>query len=287
MNNAESTYEIILVDDCSRDNTANIISQMARNDKNITSVVLAHNSGQPAALLAGFSQTTGDYIITCDDDGQSPISYTFDFIDKIKVGAFDVVCAKYTKREKQSLFRRVGTKVNDKMLCSFINKPKELYMSSFFCARKYVIKELLKCKTSNPYMAGMLLNITTNIGNIEVVQRQRLEGQSNYNIKKLFKLWMNGITGFSVKPLRFAFFIGVVFVVAGLSVFVSSLILHSKNMLPYIFSIVFIPFGVNMVQLGILGEYIGRSYMESKNQNSYIIKDIINPTNKDNNGFCL
>ena len=104
----EVEYEVVLVNDCSKDRTADIIKEIAHEDPHVIAVDLAKNAGQPNALLAGFNHVSGDYIMTSDDDGQTPVGRVFDFLDEINKG-YDVVCARYTERKQQSLFRRMGT----------------------------------------------------------------------------------------------------------------------------------------------------------------------------------
>ena len=133
----EVAYEIVLVNDCSKDNTADVIKKFAREDKHVIAIDLAKNAGQPNALLAGFNHVSGDYIMTSDDDGQTPVGRVFDFLAEINKG-YDVVCARYTERNQPSLFRRMGTRLNTKMSDWLIEKPKGTYMASFFMAKRYI-----------------------------------------------------------------------------------------------------------------------------------------------------
>lgn len=277
---AEYDYEIILVNDYSKDNTAEIINSFAKNNKKIKAISLAKNFGQPSALLAGFSYVTGDYIITSDDDGQTPVCQIFEFIDKLEEENYDIVCAKYTEREQQSSFRKFGTLINQRMSDWLIKKPKDVYVSAFMCARPFVIKEVLKYKHSYPYMAGLLLRTTQNIGNVEVKQRARHAGSSNYNLKKLFYLWLNGFTAFSIKPLRISVAVGICFSGCG---FLLALITIFRKIMgaqiqagwSSIVAIMLIVGGMTLLFLGIIGEYIGRIYMCINEAPQYVIREIM------------
>ena len=176
----EVAYEIVLVNDCSKDNTADVIKKFAREDKHVIAIDLAKNAGQPNALLAGFNHVSGDYIMTSDDDGQTPVGRVFDFLAEINKG-YDVVCARYTERNQPSLFRRMGTRLNTKMSDWLIEKPKGTYMASFFMAKRYIIDEMIRYQQPYPYIAGLILRTTQNIGNLDMEQRERNSGSSGYN----------------------------------------------------------------------------------------------------------
>ena len=273
-------YEIILVNDYSKDNTADVISRMARSDKHIKAVLLSRNFGQPSALMAGFSYVTGDYIVTSDDDGQTPINTVYDMIDKLENEKYDVICAKYMEREQPSLFRRFGTLINMKMTNWLIKKPKDVYMSAYICARPFVIRELLKYKNAYPYLAGLILRVTHNIGNIETKQRSRNSGNSNYGIKKLMKLWLNGFTAFSVKPLRVSVLIGVACSGVGFITAIVTIIRKLINMniqagWSSMFSVILIIGGMILLSLGMIGEYVGRIYMCINDAPQFIVKDCV------------
>ena len=179
-------YEIILVNDNSKDNTKGLINRLSKENGRIIGINFAKNFGQPNALLAGFNQASGKYIMTSDDDGQTPVGMVWDFYDKMQEG-YDVVCAKYTETTQKSAVRRFGTKVNEFMLYHMIDKPKEIGLSSFFMAKRFVVKEMVKYQNPYPYIAGLLLRTSGKIGNVHLKQRERATGKSGYNFKKLLK----------------------------------------------------------------------------------------------------
>ena len=145
-------YEIILVNDCSPDNVWSVIERLAAADPRIKGICLAKNFGQHSALMAGYAQTTGDYIISLDDDGQTPASESFKLVDKIEEG-YDVVYG-YYKHAKQHLFRRFGTWVNKKMAEAIIGQPKTLRTTSFSsCANSSLMKSCAT-RTHSPISAA-------------------------------------------------------------------------------------------------------------------------------------
>lgn len=273
-------YEIILVNDNSKDNTKELIRRLAGEDQRIIGINFAKNFGQPSALLAGFQIAKGNYIMTSDDDGQTPVKMVWDFYDKIQEG-YDIVCAKYVQKTQKSQIRRFGTALNDFMMFHMIDKPKDIIMSSFFMARKFVIKEIVQYQNPYPYIAGLLLRTTSKIANIEVTQRERREGSSGYTFGKLVTLWINGFTAFSVKPLRIGISLGFGCAIVGFIIAFISLI--RKLLIPEIalgytstISIMLLLGGMILGMLGIIGEYVGRIYMCINKKPQYVIESVVN-----------
>lgn len=269
-------YEIILVNDNSKDNTEGLIKQLAEKDQRILGINFSKNFGQPGALMAGFRAAKGNYIMTSDDDGQTPVGKVWEFYEKIQEG-YDIVCARYTETAQKSMIRRFGTKVNEFMLYHMIEKPKDVGVASFFMAKRFVIKEIIRYENPYPYIAGLLLRTSNKIGNIEMQQRSRRTGHSGYTFRKLLSLWINGFTAFSLKPLRIGSALG--FISAFLGFLMLVYILVKKIFLPTIqagytsqIGIVLLVGGLILCVLGIIGEYIGRIYMCINNEPQYIIK---------------
>lgn len=277
----EYDFEIILVNDCSPDGTTyEVIQELSRAYSNIRGINLARNFGQPSAVMAGLSKANGDYIVCGDDDGQTPFKDLPLFFEKIREG-YDVVEAKYVRREKRSLFRKLGTFMNEKMATWLINKPKGIALTTYWVIRKYVKDEMLKYPNSYPYLGGLMMRATQNVCNVDIVHRERFSGKSGYNWKKMIELWLNGFTSFSVKPLRLVTVCGMVLSVLGLVsgiIIVIRKICHPEILAGYssIMASMLFLFGVLFVILGMLGEYIGRIYISLNNAPQYVIKETIN-----------
>lgn len=270
------SYEIILVNDCSPDGTFNAIEKLAKQQDNIVGVDLAKNFGQHSALMAGFHFVTGDILVCLDDDGQTPANEVQKLLDEIEAGA-DVVYAKY-EHKKHSLFRNFGSFVNEKMAQFLLGKPKELYVSSYFAARRFIVDEMLKYDKSYPYIIGLVLRSTKRISNVVVNHREREIGRSGYTIGKLLGLWMNGFTAFSVKPLRISTWIGISCAMLGflygIFTIIKKLVLGDAVAVGFsalMASIMFIG-GLILFMLGLLGEYIGRMYIGMNNAPQFVIR---------------
>ena len=154
-------YEIVLVNDCSPDETFSVIRQLCEKNSKIKGINLAKNFGQHAALMAGFAHVKGDVVVCLDDDGQTPADEVGKLLGKLEEGA-DVVYAEY-EHKKHSLFRNFGSKVNELMTRVMLGKPKELYISSYFAAKRFVIEDVIRYQNAYPYVIGLVLRTTKNI----------------------------------------------------------------------------------------------------------------------------
>ncbi len=275
-------YEIILVNDCSPDDTFKTIYKIASQNENVTGIDLAKNFGQHAALMAGFHQVTGDVVVCLDDDGQTPAGEVGKLLDKIE-GGYDVVYASY-KNKQHSSFRNFGSWVNGKMTEFMLDKPACLMITSYFVARRFVIDEMIRYEHCYPYVIGLVLRSTKNICNVPVSHQKRKEGKSGYTIGKLLSLWINGFTSFSVKPLRMATYFGVFSSICGLLYLIYIIVLYvSVHSAPLGWSsttaILLILGGVILVVLGLIGEYVGRIYMCTNAAPQFVIREVVKKNN--------
>ena len=280
MTSAGYEHEIILVNDGSPDNTWDAIKKILSEDEacHILAINFAKNFGQHSALMAGLNHTTGDYIVCLDDDGQTPANEVFKLIDALENGA-DVAYAKYGKKQ-HNVFRNFGTFMNETMASVMIGKPKDLFVSSYFAARRFVVDEMVKYESSYPYVIGLVLRTTKNIVNVDVNHRKREVGESGYTFAKLLGLWINGFTAFSIKPLRFATFSGTTLAILGFIYGIYTVIKKFVNpAVPMGFSalmsaVLFIG-GMIMLMLGIIGEYVGRVYISQNKNPQYVIRETL------------
>lgn len=279
-NNSGYDYEIVLVNDCSPDNVFKIIRNLAISNKRIKAIDLSHNMGQHAALLAAYSVCKGQIIVSLDDDGQSPINSLWDLVDPILQGEADVSIADYGYKE-ESIVRNLGSWLNHKMSVMLLEKPNDLKLSSFFAMKQFVKDEMIRYKGPYPQIVGLILRTTQKIVNVPIQDRKRLEGSSGYTIKKLIRLFFDGFTSYSIKPLRFATIVGSL--IGILSFFSLVYILINKVLNPDVaigwsslISVTLLMGGMIMFMLGILGEYVGRIYICINNSPQYVIRETIN-----------
>lgn len=276
---AQYEYDIILVNDCSPDRTIDVIRRLCQENANIKGIDFARNFGQHSALMAGLRNSDGDYVVCLDDDGQTPADEVDKLIEKLEEG-YDAVYAKY-EHKQHSPFRNFGSRINELMTRVMLEKPKELYVSSYFAVKKFVVEDMIRYENSYPYVIGLVLRSTRNIVNVPVNHREREEGTSGYTLKKLLGLWFNGFTAFSVKPLRIATAVGALSAVAGFLYGIYTIVKRLINPdVPMGFSstmaaIVFFG-GMIMLMLGLIGEYVGRIYISLNNSPQYVIREKIN-----------
>lgn len=272
-------YEVVCVNDYSKDGTIDVLRKLAKENKKIKVLSFSRNFGQHSALMAGFNYVTGDIVMCLDDDGQNPPEEMFRLIDKLKEG-YDLVSAKYSKK-KHSLFRNFGSKVSSLMSDFLVGKPKDIDLNSFYVFRRFVLDEVIKYKNAYPFVHGLILRVTRNMANVEIDHQERAEGHSGYNFKKLFGLWMNGFTAFSEKPLRMSTFAGMICAMIGFIFGIYVIIrkiLHPEVLAGYSsnMAVLLLIGGLMMFFLGLIGEYIGRIYICINNAPQFALKDMIN-----------
>ncbi len=274
-------YEIILVNDNSKDRTWETIEELALNDSYVKGINLSKNYGQHAAVMAGLRASSGDLVMSSDDDGQTPIEHIPEMIKLIDDGEYDCVCAKYIDFEKKSIFRRMGTILYKKLVYWLIDCPPEIEVRIFMVARRYVIDEICKFTQPYPIFNGLLLRATNRIGNIEMQQHSRKHGKSGYSFRKLVHTFVNGFVAFSIKPLRLSAILGGMSSCFG---FVFGLVIIAKKILnpqmqagwSSIMAVLLLMSGLVLMVLGMIGEYLGRAYMSITNLPQYVVKNTVN-----------
>ena len=276
----EYDYEVILVNDCSPDDTFEVIRRLSGENRRIRGINLARNFGQHSALMAGFRYGEGDIVVCLDDDGQTPAREVGKLLAGIRQGA-DVVYAKYNQKH-HSGFRNWGSRINERMTRVMLGKPKDLYLSSYFAARRFVIEEVKRYENAYPYVIGLVLRTTGNIVNVEVTHRERAAGESGYTLGKLLALWFNGFTAFSVKPLRIATISGALCAMAGflygIYTIVKKIFINPPGLVTgfsALMSVLVFMGGMLMLMLGLVGEYMGRMYISMNNSPQYVIREMV------------
>lgn len=272
-------YEIIAVNDYSPDDVYSVLKELSGVNDRIKVIDLAKNVGKHAALMAGFSVVQGDYVICVDDDGQCPIDHLWDLLEPLDNG-YDMAIARYPKK-KQSGFKNFGSKMNSAMTKIMLDKPKDFVFSNFVARKRFVCDKIIEYRNPYPYLEGLSLNVTRNIAFVPMEERERISGTSGYNLKKSLSLWLNGLTAFSVKPLRVSSLIGVICAIIG---FIFGIITIIRKLIytsisvgwSSTVSIMLFIGGLIMLMLGMIGEYIGRIYISINNSPQYVVRETIN-----------
>jgi len=277
--NPHYKLEIILVNDNSKDRSEEVcIFLFEKYRKIVKFYSLSKNFGEHSAVMAGLNKATGDYVVIMDDDFQNPISEVVKLAKTIFENDYDVVYSYYGKK-MDSLYKNFGSWFNDKVANIMLKKPKDLYLSSFKVLNRFLVNEIIKYQAPFPYIDGLILQITDKIGKIKVEHHKRQEGRSRYTLRKLISLWLNMFTNFSILPLRSAVILGFIFSLLGLALgvyYVIEKILDPNLPIGYatiVFSISIFA-GVQLIALGMLGEYIGRIFLSLNKKPQYTIKKI-------------
>ena len=273
-------YEIIAVNDCSPDGVFEVLKELAADDSRVKVINFAKNMGKHAAVMAGYSIAKGEYIVNLDDDFQSPVNELWKLMEPFNDG-YDVVMADYPQK-KQSAFKNFGSKVNSWMVRLLLDKPKGLTFENLSIMKRFVADEMIRYKNPYPYLEGLMLRTTRNIATVRVNERERADSSTTgYTLKKSFQLLINGLTSFSVKPLRVATFTGVIFSLMGFIFCIVTIVrklLNINYVLGYssLMAVMLFLGGIILLVLGMIGEYVGRIYICMNASPQYVIKDMIN-----------
>lgn len=269
--------EIVLVNDRSQDGSEKICKQIYHENPSIIRFIsLAKNFGEHNAVMAGLNHVTGEYAVIMDDDFQNPVSEVDRLIEYAIQTNHDVVYTYYEKK-KHSLARNLGSIFNDRVANLMLSKPSDLYLSSFKILKYALIRQIIRYDLPYPYIDGLILRVTDDIGKLKVSHEFRAEGKSGYTLSRLVSLWMNMFTNFSVLPLRIATLLGFIF--AGLGFIFGIWVVIERIVNPEIpqgfaFLFVFIALisGVQLASIGMLGEYLGRLFLSQSKKPQYIIR---------------
>jgi glycosyltransferase involved in cell wall biosynthesis len=273
-----TSFEIVLVNDGSEDDSEKVCAELAvKFPQNVTFVHLSRNFGEHSAVLAGFTQARGRYIAVLDDDGQNPPEEVVRMLDELKRKNYDVVYGHYIEK-KHSWFRNLGSRFNDRIATLMLHKPKDLYLSSFKVMNRFLINEIIKYHGPFPYTDGLIYRVTRNIGQILVEHRASVSGPSRYTFRKLVRLWLNMFLNFSIKPLRLSIYVGLVTsclsVVALIFIIIDRLWITPNLTLgiPTVLGTIVLLAGIQLMILGLVGEYLGRLYLDQTRTPQYVVR---------------
>jgi polyisoprenyl-phosphate glycosyltransferase len=272
------SYELILVNDFSVDNSWKEIQCLVSEDDNVIGFNLRKNFGQDNALMAGFNQADGEYVVTMDDDLQhSP--YDIPGLYHASKEGYDICYANF-KIKNQAVWKNLGSWLTGKIAEKLISKPKNIYLSPFKIIHRDVINEIIKYDGPYPYVDGLLFEVTGSITQIDVSHHSRFKGASNYNLIRSIQVFMKLGTSFSVLPLRLASFAGFISALVGILLGIYYIYEHftsNETVEGWTTLVVITLFmgGVTLMSLGLIGEYLGRAYLSLNRTPQFIIKDKI------------
>ena len=278
----EHPLQIVLINDGSQDHSHEAcLALVAKYPAVMTYLALAKNFGEHNAVMAGLNHVSGDYAVIMDDDAQNPPEEVHKLFEAAQSGDYDVVYSYYSRKE-HGFWRNLGSQFNDRVANFMLDKPRGLYLSSFKCLSRFVINEIIRYKGPFPYIDGLALRCTRKIGRVETKHEKRKEGASGYTPKKLIKLWLNMFVNFSINPLRVSSVLGLICSGLGLALGVG--IIFEKIMHPdlptgwaSLMIIVIFFAGIQLLTLGMIGEYLGRLFMGSNQTPQFVIREVHSP----------
>ena len=271
------TFQFILVNDGSSDNTFGEIRKLCINNSNVKGVDLTRNFGQAQALYAAYNLIDGEIAVFMDDDGQHPADGVLKLVNKIEEG-YDFALAKFEEKKQSTfkiftsdMFRRVAEKCGT---C-----PHGIYYSSFTAMSKVAIEAAKRYHGPFASIGAYLMNYTTKFVNVPMLQESRMSGKSGYNLRRLFGVAITSLTSFTIIPLRLANVMGAVISLAsfiGIIAWVIYFVVFGHGFVYFLFLLLLLFSGINMLLIGLVGEYVGRTYMISSEKPQYMIRTLIN-----------
>ena len=271
------TWEIIFVDDGSKDKTLEIIKELAKTKENIKYLSFSRNFGKEAAIYAGFEHSTGDYVILMDADLQDPPELINEMLEEVKNG-YDIVATRRVTRKGEPILRTIGARTFYK----FINKISKVEVvdgaRDFRLMRREVVDAVLELKEYNRFSKGLFSWVGFETKWIEFENIERYDGESSWSFFELVKYSIEGIISFTSAPLHIATFFGILLSIAA---FIAIIYIIIRTLLygdpvsgwPSLATIILFIGGIQLFCIGILGQYLAKVFTESKKRPIYILKE--------------
>ncbi len=271
------TYEVILVNDGSADNSWNIMVELSKKFTVIKCICLTKNFGQDNATMCGLHYSTGDYVAIMDDDLQhSP--YDILKLKKKCDDGHDVCFADYSSNRRQARWKNIGSFLNSKQAEVVIGKPQEIYLSPFKIIKRVIVDAMLNYQGAYPYIDGLIFRSTSLVTQISVEHHERFAGKSNYNIHKSVSVFLKHLTGFSILPLRIVSFVGILLSILSMVLIgYYTWVYFNGNTVEGWTTLVILQLllgGGILTALGVIGEYLGRLYLLANNRPQFIVRKI-------------
>jgi undecaprenyl-phosphate 4-deoxy-4-formamido-L-arabinose transferase len=273
-------HEIILVNDGSRDGTSTVCQRLLEEAAiPVLLVEHARNYGEHNAVLTGWRHARGAYIVNLDDDGQNPPAEALRLWTKARTEELDVVFGDYDVK-RHAAWRNWGSTLTNRLTDWALDKPRGLYLSSFRCVSAFAARSVAANNGPFPYLDGLLLQVTQRIGSLPVQHRSRQVGRSGYTLRKLLRLWLSTLVNFSVLPLRVATLLGLVLAAAGFLALAVVLYWWWRGTGPAfgwgsLMAALLVFSGVQMVMLGVMGEYLGRMFITVNQRPQALVRDVL------------
>jgi glycosyltransferase involved in cell wall biosynthesis len=281
----EGGHELVLVNDGSSDRTSEVCRNLVSVARiPITFIDHSRNYGEHNAVLTGWRHARGDYIVNIDDDGQNPPDEAVRLFRHAKERDLDVTYGYYDVKQ-HSAWRNAGSWMTNRVTDFALDKPAGLYLSSFRCVTAFVARQVAANSGPFPYIDGLLLQVTQRIGSLLVRHDERQAGASGYTVRRLGRLWLSTFINFSVFPLRIATVLGIIMALVGfvaLGVVIYSWFHDRGPQFGWgtLMAALLTFSGVQLIILGLFGEYIGRMFMTINQRPQAVIRAVVRNSNR-------
>ena len=277
---ANSQLEIVLVNDGSLDNSEQVGADLAQKHPEVKFISLRRNFGEFNAVMCGLNHANGDFCVIIDDDFQNPPAEILKLVETAQAGNYDVVYSYYSQKQ-HSFFRNAGSWLVNILTTWLLNKPRDLYLSSFKLIRAEVVQEIIQYRGPYPYIDGLIFRVTRSVGKVQVSHQKRKNGRSSYTLGKLISLFLNILFCYSPRPLRLLTALGGLLFLAAILLSVIELVASLLTLhLPVTDHVVWLTFlaisGIQLLGMGMLGEYLGKLFMAQSGLPQYVIRSKIN-----------
>ena len=272
-------WKLVLVDDGSADGTMDRARALtAEFPAAVTLVELARNYGEHAAVLEAYRHARGRFVVNLDDDLQNPVSEALKLIQHLRESGADVVYSQYEEK-KHSWLRNCGSKLADGCATFLLNKPRDLYLSSFRALRRELVESIVLYRGPYPYIDGLILGATNRITKLKVEHAVRASGESGYTLRKLVRLALSLLFDFSIMPLRLASVLGVVLCAVGAAILgevVIETVFFGHRQIGWgsLMGALAVFSGAQLLMLGIIGEYVGRAFMTVSSKPQSLVRSV-------------
>jgi glycosyltransferase involved in cell wall biosynthesis len=274
----EVIFEIIFVNDGSKDNTLNVIKDITKRDKCIRYISFSRNFGKEAAMYAGFKEATGDYIATMDADLQDPPELLEDMLRYIKEEGYDSVATKRKNRKGEPFIKSIFSVIYYKVIRKITKLDIADGARNYRLMTRQMLNSVLEMCEYNRYLNGIYAFVGYNTKWLEYNNKKRIAGKTNYSFFKLVSYALEAITSFSAFPLRLSAVLGMCFCLTSF-IFIIFIIIRTlafgdpTSGWPSMVCIVIFVSGIQLFFLGIIGEYLSKTYLETKKRPVYIVKE--------------
>lgn len=281
--------QIVLVNDCSADDSAGACRRLARKYRNfVTFVDLARNVGEHNAVMAGLAHAKGDYVAIMDDDFQNPPEEVFKLVDTAINDDRDIVFSSYSSK-KHHWARNLASSIVNGAARKLMDLPDGLYLSSFKCLNRFTVDRILEYRGPFPYIDGLALRATRNIGVRATTHSRSRRGRSSYTLTKLINLAFAMLVNFSPTPLRLGSVFGALLSLSGLGM--AAYVVHEKFANPSLpvgwaslAVITLVLSGIQLLMLGVIGEYLGQLVLTANGTPQYVVRSVSGAFTGDNEG---